>query len=146
MKQKRPLRVLHTLISNCRYLRAMSLDTTFSITSTGTRMLHSYPGHVISCTPPSCIFTFRYLLTFMYKINTKATTQRQQWAHLVTPVLRPCLVKSVNAHEKKKKRQKTKPAGECSWMKQVYSPWLEKNSVGLVKLFHVHQQGKRIIT
>ena len=51
--------VSFTLMSNCRYLRAISGLTSFSITSTGTRMWHWYAGHKIWWASPSWILTVR---------------------------------------------------------------------------------------
>jgi len=52
-----------TLMSNCKYLRAMSRETTVSINSTGTSLSQSKPGHVMLWASPSSILPLRYLQT-----------------------------------------------------------------------------------
>jgi len=58
-----------TLMSNWRYRRAMSRDTTVSMSSTGTSFRQSYPGHVMLCASPSSILPLRYLCPYTLRFK-----------------------------------------------------------------------------
>ncbi len=61
LKTSRPNAQARTLMSNWRYLRDMSLDTSVSMISTGTSLMQSKPGHVMLWASPSAILPDKYL-------------------------------------------------------------------------------------